>query len=448
MANPRAALATILTRLGLTRPARGHLALASGQVDALAKERGGLSQPVPFTQTRWYIDDVETATRLCDTGDISMAARLMRAAMADGVLAGVLSTRTGGLVRLPKRFRGAEALTSALTGGTHRARTVFDEMCPDAELALLAADGVLLGVGVAELLGVEGRAHPVLTRLDPEFLRYVWSENQWYYKSIGGMLPITPGDGRWVLHIPGGAVSPWQAGMWRAVGTAFIRKSHANMCKDNWEAKLAHPARVATIPLGATDVQGQKWFQSVLAWGINTVFGLLPGYDVKLLESNGRGADSFRETIKEQNYEFQLALAGQTVTTDGGAGFSNADVHKSIRADLIKATADGLSGTINTQVLPPWVVTVFDEDAVLSGGVVQEWDVSSPHDRNGEASAMVTTASAITTLTEALAPHGLAVDARALCDRAGIPVTAKPPKLTLVEGGKSKPAPASRQVAA
>ena len=85
-------------------------------------------------------------------------------------------------------------------------------------------------------------------------------------------------------------MAPWQHGLWRAVGRAYIRKEHATLHKDNWEAKLANPARVAIAPQGGTPEQAQSWFQKVMAWGVNTVFSITPGYDVKLLESNGRGA--------------------------------------------------------------------------------------------------------------------------------------------------------------
>jgi hypothetical protein len=67
---------------------------------------GGQIVPIPFTQTRWLLKDLESAQQLADGGDISLAARLWDACKRDGVAAGVLSTRTGGVVRLPKRFRG------------------------------------------------------------------------------------------------------------------------------------------------------------------------------------------------------------------------------------------------------------------------------------------------------------------------------------------------------
>jgi hypothetical protein len=318
-------------------------------------------------------------------------------------------------------------------------------MFPATELALLGADGLMLGVGIGELVPVEGRDYPVFVRLDPEFLEYRWAENRWYFRSIAGMIPITPGDGRWVLHTPGGRISPWQHGLWRAIGRAYIRKDHAALHKDNWEAKLANPARVAVAPQGAAEPQRASWFRAVMAWGVNTVFGMTPGYDVKLLESNGRGADSFNATIADQNREMIIAVAGQTVTTDGGAGFSNSDIHKSIRADLIKETAEGLAYTINTQGIPVFVASRWGADALDRSPVV-EWDVTPPKDRAAEAQSLVTIAQAILQLGEALRPYDRAVDIDALSSRFGIPIagdmdgdgrpdTATRPALKLLPGG-------------
>src|SRR5690606_30637669 len=98
----------------------------------------------------------EYAERAADAGDLGPAARLMRSARKDGILAGVLSTRTDGLVRLPKNFSGAPDIVRELVSSSGSVRSTFDEMFPPAELALLAADGILLGVGVGELRPVPG----------------------------------------------------------------------------------------------------------------------------------------------------------------------------------------------------------------------------------------------------------------------------------------------------
>jgi hypothetical protein len=419
-------------------------------VEEIRKALGGQLAPMSVTQTRWHLRDLESAEIDADGGDMSAAARLMRAARKDGVYAGVLSTRTGGLVRLPKRFRGSKEMIAALEVGNDNVRSVFDEMFPPQELALLAKDGFEIGVGVGELVPVEGRDYPVLVRLDPEWLLYRWNENRWYYRSVVGLLPITPGDGRWILHTPGGRIAPWQNGAWRAIARDWIDKEHARLHKSNWEGKLANPARVAVSPQGASEPQKQSWFRAVMAWGINTVFALTPGYDVKLLESNGIGYESFNTTIDRADKGMIIAVAGQVVTTDGGAGFQNSDIHKTIRADLIKETADGLAYTLNTQGIPPWVVARWGEEALAESAVV-EWDVTPPKDRNAEGLSLLTAANALKGLNEALAKYDQEVDVEDFAVRFGLRLrkrTASPADVKLEQAQDPAAAAAPLQEAA
>lgn len=393
--------------------------LGDPKIERARRRYGGQISPLPQSQTRWYLRDVESAEHAANAGSIATVARLMRAARGDGIVAGVLSTRTDGLVALPKRFLGDDDVTAALEAGHESTRPDFDEMFPPSELGKFAGDYVLCGVAIGELVPVVGRSFPLFVRLDPEFLEYRWTEGRWYYRSIHGLLPITPGDGRWML-LTAGRQSPWEHGIWKAIGKAWIRKEHAQLNKDNWESKLANPARVAVSPQGASEPQKQSWFQKVMAWGINTVFGLTPGYDVKLLESNGRGYESFLKTIANADQDMIIALAGQLVTTTGGAGFQNSDIHKSIRADLIKATAEALAHCINTQGIPVYIVSRWGEDALLTRRAIVVWDVAPPQDRNAEATALISCANAIERLTKALAPHGEEPDVLAICQQFGV----------------------------
>jgi len=398
-----------------------YLDLDSDEAEEARARFGGQIQLPPQTRTRWYQKDVETAEWMANSGSMAWAAQLMAYAGRDGVLSGVMSTRTDGLVRLPKTFRGPDDILRDLRRSDISSRPVFDEMFPPSELANLSRDGIGLGVGVGEMRWVEAREYPIFVRLDPQYLIYKWQEDRWYYQSVIGLLPITPGDGRWVLHTPGGRQSPWQAGLWRCLARAAIRKDHAALGRDNWERKLANPARVAVAPAGAAEAHKQSWFRKVMAWGMNTVFGLTPGYDVKLLESNGRGADSFVETIRAQNEEMIIAVAGQTVTTEGGIGFSNADVHKSIRADLIQSTAQSLAYTINTQGLPAYVASVFGDDRLDACPTV-EWDTTPPTDQASAANALLQAGSAIDMVRKALAHGGLELDVRSTAEQFDIKV--------------------------
>jgi hypothetical protein len=389
-------------------------------VKRIREAQGGNLQPVPTTRLRWYLADLERAQAQADMGNLTLAAQLYRAMRRDGTLAGLLGTRTSGLVRLPKRFYGRPEIAQVLRA-RNGTRSVFDDMFPPSELALLAADGIVLGVGVAELVPVPGRDFPVMIRLDPQYLQYRWSESRWYYLSIAGAIPITPGDGRWILHVPGGRMAPWNSGLWPALGRSFINKEHAMLHRSNFSAKLANPARAAVSPIGASEVERKGMLQRLIAWGVNTVFELPVGWDVKIIESNGRGYEVFDSEILSSDTEFMICLNGQVVTTTGGTGFSNQDIHKSVRSDLIKDTGEGLAYTLNTQGLPPFIVNRWGIEA-LNDSTIVEWDTSTPKDLATQAASLTAAAGAITALDTALAPHDRRLDVDELTVRFDVPV--------------------------
>jgi hypothetical protein len=403
------------------------LDIDSPSVEGVRRMLGGQIMPMPTTKLRWYLADIETAQYQADSGNLQLPAQLCRAFRRDGVIKGLSETRTAGLVALPKRFRGAERIVSALRA-ENGTRSVFDEMCPAAELAQLASDGIHIGAGVGIMTPVENRKHRVLVRLEPEYLSYRWAENRWYYQSIAGQLPITPGDGTWVLHTPGGANAPWQHGLWPALGRAFILKEHALLHRSNFSAGLANPARVAYAPAGATDDYRESFLRKLLAWGVNTVFALPPGWEAKLLESNGRGWEVFNQEIMTSDNEVMITLAGQVVTVTGGSGFANADIHRTIRSDLIRQTGDALAHTVNTQIIPPWEVEEFGPEALAETARL-EWDTDPPKDRKTEAEALGAVGAGITAAREALEPVGHELDVEELCERFGVPLTGKEPSV-------------------
>jgi hypothetical protein len=393
--------------------------LDSPEVVRARENYGGNLAPLPVTRVRWYLRDLEEAQVTADAGYITSAAQLYRAMRRDGTFSGLLNTRSSGLIRLPKRFSGHAAACDALKS-RNGTRSVFDELCPSSELELIDQDGVMLGVGIGELVPVPGREYPVLIRLEPEFLYYIWNTGRWFFRSSAGLLPITPGDGRWVLHVPKGRMSPWQFGQWIPCGQAFINKQHAQLHRGNYGGKLANPARVITAPVGASEEQRRGALAQLAAWGINSVFALPVGWQAALLESKGEGHQVWLNDEESSNRDYMLSLAGQVITSEGGKGFSNDKTALSIRADLIQTDGDELAQTVNTQVLPAFLLNGWGEDA-LSEGCALEWDTALPQHRQSEAAAMVTVSAAIVKLDQALAPHGKQIDVEELVTRFGLP---------------------------
>lgn len=413
------------------------------QVKETRRALSGQIQPLVTTRLRWYLKDLERAQAAADNGYVGPAAQLWRAMRRDGVLAGLMGARTAGLTRLPKKYYGDEQIGDSLRS-LNGSRAVFDEMVPPSEISTLDADGITLGIGVAELVPVEGRPYPVMVRLEPEFLQYRWNENRWYFNSIAGALPITPGDGQWVLHIPGSRMTPWVFGLWPALGRSFINKEHAMLNRSNYSAKLANPARAATAPIGATERERMGFIKRLIAWGTNTVFELPVGWDVKIIESNGRGIEVFQKEIDTSDNEYMVSITGQQVTTTGGAGFSNAEFPNQIREDLIEQDGESLAYTVNTQVLPQYIAANFGgPQAITSRATNMRWVTSKPKDLVDTSKTLQQLAQGIIQLQQALAASGRILDMNAICEQYGIPledtskvesnsmggVTIEPPKL-------------------
>lgn len=381
------------------------------------RRQSGARRLIPATETRWLRADIEVARRMADAGDMSRAARLSDALRSDGACDGLLSTRTGGLVRLPRLFSGTPAAVKWLRGAAGQAG-VFDRVFPSVELELLARDGLCLGIGVGEFIQEPWARLPHLVRLAPEFLRYRRFEDRWYYQSERGLEPITPGDGRWVLHRAGGEIDPHKAGLIWALAKAYVDREHAELMRANYAAKLANPARVAVSPQGAGEEQKQSHFRRVMAWGVNTVFGLTPGYDVKLIESNGQGTDVFKDELEHGERIYMIQIAGQIVTVTGGAGFANAGIHASIRSDLVQATGQCLARDISEQGITP----LLGEFLSANDNARVEWDTRPPADLKAGADALAAAADAITKLRGALKLYGLDVDVKTIASRFNIAV--------------------------
>ena len=384
---------------------------------------GGNLSVQPTTQLEWTLGEVDIASQSADLGDLSYAARLCRAVRRDSVVAGLQTTKSGGVIRLPKEWFGDDEVVDELTN-MDAGTPVFDLLCPPSELKAMSDDTDYFCISFGELVPVAGRPYPVLERKDPEHCVYMWQYDQWFFRSIAGLIPINPGDGRWVINYAGPRLAPWQNGLFHPVGRSWVRKDNMQALKDNWSFTLANAARVAFGPVGATEPQQRSWFRQIASWGINNAFFTPPGWDVKVVESNGRGWEGFDTAIKLANEDFMIALAGQLVSTTGGTGFSSEDLYAAIRYDLIQGTATPLAHTISTQVIPYYTWLTHPEKLEHSPGF--RFKVQRPADMKAEAAILTALGNGAKALLEVAKQAGYQLDVARVFGRFGIDLTRLP----------------------
>ena len=416
-----------------------------------AANRNGISLELPtISVSEWTPESVMLALRQADAGSMMKPADLVEAMFADDRVQGVLSTRTHGLLGLPRQFFGDEGMVAELRGtaglgGAPGVPGDFARMFPSNELAKLAAWGILLGVGLAERIPDEDRAigersTPELKIWHPRWLRYQWVDDTWWLTTTEGEIELDLTSGRWILYLPYGKHRPWAYGAWRALALPWILKMFAVRDRARHSEVLGSAARVGYAPAGATEPQRRKWIGEIRRMARDHAAVLPAGYKLEMLEANSTARGEIYATqIEWADRAIAITLAGQFVTTEGTKGFSNGDIHASIALDLIIFTAESLSTCLYEGGLVHWA---NDNHGRVDAPFVR-WDTSPPEDKQALAVAFGALGDAIVKMDTALKAVGSkkTVNAEALLDKFGVPMCdrVEPAPLTVLPA----PAPAT-----
>lgn len=82
-------------------------------------------------------------------------------------------------------------------------------------------------------------------------------------------------------------------------------------------------------------------------------------FEVELIEASRGGAVDYDTLERAMDRAIAKIILSQTMTTDDGSSRSQAEVHKDVRDEVVKADADALCHTFNTQVLPKLIELNF-----------------------------------------------------------------------------------------
>ncbi|MFO0588828.1 MAG: hypothetical protein U0441_14860 [Polyangiaceae bacterium] len=384
----------------------------------------------------WEPIDRETALRDAESGNYKLVADLCDAMRCDGLIRGLLTTRTSGQWSLPVQYDGDPWVTEVLRGRKAEYSTLgaldmpaiapmWERLLPLAEASAVVEDGIMAGAGIGYM---EDDPSPGgwrrLKRLDLQWLTYVHTEDAFYYQSAKhGRLRVTPGDGRWVLFTPYGRSRPWARGAWYPCAGPFISKQGAVIDRTRWSKFLADGLRWIKANENASELHLSAMVQFIRqGWSYAPGIALPKGYEPGITESQGKGYEVYTDTEERADREIQVALAGQLVTVDGTAGFSSGDVWRDIAAAIIGQQAKAASEWITTDVLDPWTKALG-----LGAGIVSvSWDTRDPSQRKAASDAAKAAAESIKAIDEVAKERGQRVRIEAFFISNGVDVELEP----------------------
>jgi hypothetical protein len=367
--------------------------------------------PNVSVQLGWTVNDVRSALQDLTVGLFDKPAQLQDAIASDSRVQSAMRSRSGGLLGKPIRFRLPEKYRDDPDAA--KCLKAWEAHWPQmaAEPALLDAleTSSSLGVWSAQILWDTSKRlwKPYLQAFGSRYTYYQWVDRCHMAVTLDGQVPITPGDGHWVLHAPYGQYRGWMRGSIRALAQWWLARNYALRDWARYSERHGYPLLIADTPFGA-DPDDISAYQSQLAsLGQESVLQV-PGsvdlakygkYDLRYLEAADSNWATFKALIDQCNDEITLALLGQNLTTQVKEGsFAAARVHADVRQAILEADARALAKTIHVQIARPFAAINFG-DARMAPLV--SWDVSPPEDQKTKAQTFQSFASALSQLRTA-----------------------------------------------
>ena len=402
----------------------------------LADNAYGIKRRPTYIQTRWQPRHRDEILAEAETGVFLRLAYFIDAMRSDGLISGLLDTRTGGMLRRPVLFAGDPYLVTQLRGreatyGDDGVVTdagqpgVWSRMVPTAELAAIVWDGICAGVGVGEMVK-DSTGLPVLRHLDLHWLRYDYSNDRYIYQAPSGTYEVRPGDGRWVVFTIKSDRRPWMSGAWFALAWPYISKAGTALDRLRWQGTLADSLKVIRSAKGSTDGHRKGLMRF-----ISDMWHRSPGLVTKedelayLVESNGVGYKVYVDSEDRADREIQFTLSGQVVTGNGTSGFSGGDIFDAIKNDIIQATADAAGECVSRDIIAPWALAFW---GCRDGAPTATWDVRSPSQRKADAEALSAALDTIAKADGMAGPRGQRVNLAGYLasERVALPLEAIP----------------------
>lgn len=363
----------------------------------------------PDVLVTWDAELMRSAVFEHEQGEFMLSAQLASSLKRDDRCFSCLDSRVLGELGLPFALdESDEVETKALRAASRKlARRVkgwWHRCVSEAQLADLQTWAILMGLAVGELAWAwdkDGFIYPRMHVHDMQHVRWDPSRKGLVLLTIKGPIPITPGDGRWVLFAPAGAARPWLSGAVRALALPTLLRQ---ACRRDWADRSELEGtgiRKAKMPAGTKDPDAKAFIRQLKKLGRKSIVALQGDFDFSIAVADMAAQTGFEKLVGHCDTAITLTILGQNLTTQiEGGSFAAATVHARVLRDRLESDVAMLSTVLRDQVLLPWCLLNIPDFAreILPW---PSWDTTPPEDQQKAAQAILTVSQAITALKAA-----------------------------------------------
>lgn len=371
------------------------------------------------------VGEVKTILRALRVGHLRDAAILCDQMLEDDRIAGDLTTRTNGLLGSPLEMKAA---VDNRKGNriSAEAMKLWPRMVPDSQLSDLHRWGLMLGIGIGELVWDTSGALwvPRLKVWHPQHCWFDWHTRSYWVMTENDSRVELPrvdetfhSDGRWVVYTPYGYQRGWMRALVRSLALPWLIRQWTYRDAARYSEVHGMPGRKAITPAQADAKEKNRFLQKTANMANEPAILCPQGadgnrYDVQLLEAVGRSGDVFERLIDRSEKSISIRILGQDASNRAQGG-SLADAKENIRDDYKRADAKTLGETCTNQILWWWTGYNF-KDTAFAPTIAH--NVEPADDELDEAQKLSALASAL----DGLAKYG--VDVRAVLELHGLPL--------------------------
>ena len=306
------------------------------------------------------------------------------------------------LLGLDELGRQVVARLAAAQAAVESYEAARDAIVTPGALLDLLVDACLLGFAIGQLVPSWSDAEQRIVRtLEPwpsSAVEYQRFERRWYVHTLDGRLPITPGDGQWVLYTPRGHRAPWLWGAIRCTAEWYLRDSETASDAARRSEVFGNAIWKAKLPSGGRKTpDGKSFAGSLRTMGRNAVIPCPQGatanesYDVELVEAQSDAHAIFEWLMRTGGGRIRLAILGQDLTSQNNTVGTNASSETGLTTldRVVRAEGKAWGHCETEQIVRP-------RAAYLGEPVVRVCVEAEEHDeRKADADAMKATADAV-----------------------------------------------------
>ena len=340
--------------------------------------------PLVNIQHTWTIEEMRGAIYAHMTGQFYASGMLCDSIMGDDRVTATLNSRASALFGREVRFKAADD-SDAAKECLDVWRKWWPRLAGDAALRETHDYAIMMGFGHDQILWDRNQPGldyaPSLRPWHAVFTYWDWNDR--LFRAIGSEsnIPIIPGNGKWIEHVPYGSYRGWMRGALRPVVEPWALRHYGFRDMARFGEIHGNPTRVGKVPIVGDPTERAAFEKAIAALGADAAM-ILPGgvdpkdgqgYGYELVEAKSSSWEVHPAQIDRCDMAIVLAILMVNLTTEvKGGSFAAVDSQMDKERGGTQFDNQSWSHTIYNQLARPFAYLNFG-DANLAPWT--RWDV-------------------------------------------------------------------------